>query len=270
MGIGEKIDINKGKLPYKGRGLENSVNIAACSIEEQRRFGLERLAAAFRIFSRRGFDLGVAGHISFRDPEHKDHFWLNPLGYHFKQMKVSDLVLMNFAGELVYGNVRAGDAAFCIHSEIYKAKADVNSIAHAHPMYGKTFSTLGKMLDPISQDSCAFYERQAIHNHFSGVVEETEEGDRIANALGDKTVLFLQNHGILTTGPSIDIALWYYFSMERCCHSQLLADAAGETTKIPHETAIKTREFIANDLAAWASFQPLLDMITTKEPDLLD
>ena len=100
--------------------------------------------------------------------------------------------------------------------------------------------------------------------------EETEEGDRIANALGDKTVLFLQNHGILTTGPSIDIALWYYFSMERCCQSQLMADAAGETTKIPHETAIKTREFIANDLAAWASFQPLLDMITRKEPDLLD
>ena len=49
-----------------------------------------------------------------------------------------------------------------------------------------------------------------------------------------------------------------------------MADAAGETTKIPHETAIKTREFIANDLAAWASFHPLLDMITQKEPDLLD
>jgi hypothetical protein len=67
-----------------------------------------------------------------------------------------------------------------------------------------------------------------------------------------------------------NIALWYYFSMERCCHSQLMADASGETTKIPHDTAIKTREFIANDLAAWASFQPLLDMITKKEPDLLD
>ena len=134
MGIGEKIDINKGKLPYRGRGLENSVNIAACTIEEQRRFGLERLAAAFRIFSRRGFDLGVAGHISFRDPEFKDHFWINPLGYHFAQMKVSDLVLMSLDGELAYGKVRAGDAAFCIHSEIYKARENINSIAHAHPM----------------------------------------------------------------------------------------------------------------------------------------
>ena len=32
MGIGEKIDINKGKLPYKGRGIENSVNIRSFSI----------------------------------------------------------------------------------------------------------------------------------------------------------------------------------------------------------------------------------------------
>jgi ribulose-5-phosphate 4-epimerase/fuculose-1-phosphate aldolase len=80
----------------------------------------------------------------------------------------------------------------------------------------------------------------------------------------------MQNHGILSTGPSIDIALWYYFSLERCCQSQLMADAAGNTTLIPHETAIKTREFIANDLAAWASFQPLFDMISQKEPDLLD
>ena len=82
--------------------------------------------------------------------------------------------------------------------------------------------------------------------------------------------MFVKNQGIVTTGVFMDIAFCDYFSMERCCRSQLIADAAGETTKIPHETAMKTIEFIANDLAAWASFQPLLDMITKKEPDLLD
>ena len=94
MGIGEKIDINKGKLPYRGRGLENSVNIAACTIEEQRRFGLERLSAAFRIFSRRGFDLGVAGHISFRDPEFKDHFWINPLAVSYTHLTLPTTVIV--------------------------------------------------------------------------------------------------------------------------------------------------------------------------------
>ena len=134
----------------------------------------------------------------------------------------------------------------------------------------RTFSTLGKFLDPISQDACAFYETQAIYKEFSGVVEEVEEGDLIAEALGDKKVIILQNHGILTTGPSVDIALWFYMSMERSCQAQLMAEAAGQPIIIPHETAVKTRSFIANDVAAWASFQPAYDMIIAKQPDLLD
>ena len=109
-----------------------------------------------------------------------------------------------------------------------------------------------------------------MYDHFSGVVEETEEGDRIANSLGDKQVIILKNHGILTTGSSVDIALWYFLSMEKCCQSQLMAEAAGEPTLIPHDTAIKTRGFIANDVALWASFQPLFDMIVSEQPDLLD
>ena len=261
------IDIDKGKLPNKQKGLEI---VELSTIEEIRRDQLERLTAGFRLFSYFGYDEGVAGHITLRDPEFSDHFWVNPLGVHFSQIKVSDLLLVNHDGEVVQGDRPVNIAAFAIHSRLHKARPDVNAAAHSHSMYGKTFSTFGKILDPISQDSCAFYERQAIHNHFSGVVEETEEGDKIASSLGDKAVLILQNHGILSTGSSIDIALWYYFSLERCCQSQLMADAAGKTTLIPHEIAIKTREFIANDLAAWASFQPLFDMITEKEPDLLD
>jgi ribulose-5-phosphate 4-epimerase/fuculose-1-phosphate aldolase len=109
-----------------------------------------------------------------------------------------------------------------------------------------------------------------MYDHFSGVVEETEEGDRIANSLGDKQVIILKNHGILTTGSSVDIALWYFLSMEKCCQSQLMVEAAGNPTLIPHEVAIKTRGFIANDVALWASFQPLFDMIVSEQPDLLD
>ena len=95
-------------------------------------------------------------------------------------------------------------------------------------------------------------------------------GNAIKEALGDKKVAILQNHGILTTGPSVDIALWFYMSMERCCQAQLMAEAAGEPKIIPHDTAIKTREFIANDIAAWASYQPAFDKIIKMQPDLLD
>ena len=109
-----------------------------------------------------------------------------------------------------------------------------------------------------------------MYKDFSGVVEEVDEGDEIAKALGNKKVIILQNHGILTTGSSVDIALWFYMSMERCCQAQLMAEASGSPILISHDTAIKTRNFIGNDIAAWASYQPAFDMIVKKEPDLLD
>ena len=255
-----KIDTGLGKVKPKDRGLDM---VEFANNDELRRNQLEKLVAGFRLFSYFGYDEGVAGHITYRDPEFHDHFWVNPLGVHFSQIKISDLLLVNHDGEVVQGDRPVNVAAFAIHSRLHKARPDVNAAAHSHSLYGRTFSSLGKMLDPITQDSCAFYERQAIYDSFSGVVEETDEGDRIADALGDKQVLILQNHGLLTTGPSIDIALWYFLSMEKCCQSQLMAEAAGKPTLIPHEVALKTRGFIANDVALWASFQPLFCLLYT-------
>jgi ribulose-5-phosphate 4-epimerase/fuculose-1-phosphate aldolase len=256
-----KIDISEGRLPLKGKGLEMT---EFANVAELRRNQLEKLAAGFRMFAHFGFNEGVAGHITLRDPEFPDHFWVNPLGVHFSQISVSDLILVNHDGKVIQGDKDVNVAAFAIHSRLHAARPDVNAAAHSHSIYGRTFSTLGKPLDPISQDACAFYETQAIYKDFSGVVEEVDEGDEIAKTLGDNKVI------ILTTGPSVDIALWFYMSMERCCQAQLMAEAAGDPIIISHDTAIKTRGFIANDIAAWASYQPAFDMIVKKEPDLLD
>ena len=73
------------------------------TVEEERRHRKQRLAAAFRLFGHFGFDEGVAGHITARDPEHPDHFWVNPLGMNFKQIRVKDLLLVNHEGEVVEG-----------------------------------------------------------------------------------------------------------------------------------------------------------------------
>ena len=262
-----KINITDGRLPLKGKGLEMT---EFKNVAELRRNQLEKLAAGFRMFAHFGFNEGDAGHITLRDPEVSDHFWVNPLGVHVSQISVSDLILVNHDGKVVQGDKDVNIAAFAIHSRLHAARPDVNAAAHSHSIYGRTFSTLGRPLDPISQDACAFYETQAIYKDFSGVVEEVDEGDEIAKALGDKKVIILQNHGILTTGPSVDVALWFYMSMERCCQAQLMAEAAGKPISVSHDTAVKTRNFIANDIAAWASYQPAFDMIVKKEPDLLD
>ena len=125
---------------------------------EERRHRKERLAGAFRLFSKCGFDEGVAGHITARDPERLDHFWVNPFGIHFSQIRVSDLLLVNDQGEVVEGDREVNAAAFAIHSRIHKARPDVIAAAHAHSLNGKTWSSLGRLLDPLTQDACAFYE----------------------------------------------------------------------------------------------------------------
>lgn len=121
-----------------------------------RSYQKQHMAAAFRYLSKQGYDEGIAGHISLRDPEHHDRFWINPLVKAFSTMKASDLVLVDGKGNILEGGnqVPINPAGFMIHSAIHKARPDVNAAVHTHSVYGKAFSALGIELDMISQDAC--------------------------------------------------------------------------------------------------------------------
>jgi len=238
-------------------------------VEEIRQDRKNKLAAALRLFGKFGFDEGVAGHITVRDPERLDHFWVNPMGKSFKQMRVSDLLLVSHTGEVVEGQGLLNGAAFTIHSRIHMANPKVTAAAHSHSTYGKAFSSLGKLLDPLTQDACAFYDDHVLFDEFTGVVLDNSEGERIAHALGDRKAAILQNHGLLTVGETIDAAAWWFITMERSCQAQLLADAAGTPKHIEHDVAKLTYETVGSPLAGWFSFQPLWDVITAEQPELL-
>jgi ribulose-5-phosphate 4-epimerase/fuculose-1-phosphate aldolase len=237
---------------------------------DERRHHKQRLAAGFRLFGHFGFDEGVAGHITARDPERSDHFWVNPFGMHFSQIRVKDLILVNHDGEVVEGNWPVNRAAFCIHSQIHAARPDVVAAAHSHSIHGKAFSSLHRKLEPITQDACTFFDDHDVFHDYAGVVYDTEEGKRIAHTLGDYKACILSNHGLLTVGHSVDEAVWWFLAMERSCQAQLLAMAAGNYRVIDDETARLTRTQVGSHLAGWFSFQPLYDWIVAQQPDLLD
>src|SRR5580698_9149693 len=174
------------------------------NVEDERAHRKQRLAAAFRLFGHFGFDEGVAGHITARDPEHLDHFWVNPFGMHFGQIRASDLILVNDRGQVVEGKYPVNGSVFAIHSQVHAALPDVIAAAHAHSLYGKTWASLGRLLDPITQDVCAFYEDHSLFADFTGVVYETSEGERIAESLGERKAVILRNHGLLTVGHTVD------------------------------------------------------------------
>jgi len=257
-----------GPVPGQVPNMPQPPKFATAAEERTRR--KQMLAAAFRLFSRFGFDEGVAGHITARDPERLDHFWVNPFGMHFGQIRASDLILVNHRGEVVEGKHPVNGAAFAIHSQLHAARPDVVAAAHAHSIYGKSWASLGRLLDPITQDSCAFYEDHGLFADFTGVVYDTSEGERIAQALGQYKAAILRNHGLITVGHTVEEAAWWFITMERSCQAQLLAEAAGVPVKIDHANASATKQQVGNHLAGWFQFQPLLARITREQPDLLE
>jgi len=253
---------------------QSALNLPAppvfATAEAERRHRKQRLAGAYRLFSRFGFDEGVAGHITARDPERLDHFWVNPFGMHFGEIRASDLILVNDRGQVVEGKYPVNGAAFAIHSRVHAARPDVAAAAHAHSLYGKTWSSLGRLLDPITQDSCAFYGDHGLFADFTGVVYETSEGERIAEALGKQKAVILRNHGMLTVGHTVDEAAWWFITMERSCEAQLLAEAVGTPVKIDAANAAITEQQIGSHAAGWFQFQPLWARIVREQPDLLE
>ena len=127
---------------------------------EEREYLKGRLAAAFRIFGKLGFDEGVAGHITLRDPVNPSTFWVNPFGIAFSMMKRSDLILVDHDGQVIDGGSYRllNVAAYRIHSAVHAARPDVNCAAHSHSIHGRSFCALGRPLDIISQDACVFYK----------------------------------------------------------------------------------------------------------------
>jgi ribulose-5-phosphate 4-epimerase/fuculose-1-phosphate aldolase len=153
---------------------------------------------------------------------------------------------------------------------VHQARPDVIAAAHAHSIYGKSWSTLGRTLDPITQDVCAFFEDHAVFDDYTGVVLDLEEGKRIAHALGDNKAVILRNHGLLTAGHSVDEAAWWFITMERSCQAQLLAEAAGTPVLIDPEMARLTYRQVGSHAAGYFSFQPLYDKIAREQPDVFE
>jgi ribulose-5-phosphate 4-epimerase/fuculose-1-phosphate aldolase len=128
---------------------------------------------------------------------------------------------------------------------------------------------LGRPLEPITQDACAFYQDHALFDDYTGVVLDTEEGKRIGLALGDRKAIILRNHGLLTVGHTVDEAAWWFITMERSCQAQLMAEAAGKPVLIDPDTASLTHSQVGTHHIGWFAFQSLYESIVRQQPDLL-
>lgn len=227
-----------------------------------------RLAVAFRLFARFGLSEGIAGHITVRDPEFTDRFWVNRYAQHFSAIHPDDLILVDEAGNLHEGEGPVNAAAMAIHGGIHATLPQVEAAAHTHSTYGRAFAARERPLAPINQEACLFFEDHVL---FRGdvLVLASEEGVRIANAMGEKRAAVLLNHGLLTVGSSVDAAAFRFLAMERCTQVQLLAEAAGPLELMTDDEAREVRRLLGSDYVAWLGFQGLFEQIVQESPELL-
>jgi ribulose-5-phosphate 4-epimerase/fuculose-1-phosphate aldolase len=235
----------------------------------ERRHRKERLAAGLRIFAALGFSEGVAGHITARDPEFPDTFWVNPFGMGFGRIRASDLIRVDAQGHVVEGGGPVNVSAIAIHGAIHAARPDVTAAAHTHSIYGKAWSAVGRLLDPISQDACVFFEDHVFFDDARVLVTDAGEGARIASALGPSKAAILRNHGLLTVGGTVEEAVWWFIAMERCCQAQFLVESVSKPLQIDPENARATRAVSGSPFAGWLQCQPLTERMIAEQPDLL-
>lgn len=238
---------------------------------EKRKYLKDKLASAFRIFGHRGYNENAAGTITIADPINTEAYWVNPTDIHWTLLQPADLLLVDQHGMILPESEPSrhfDKDAFLVHAAIHAARPDVECVAHTHPPYGTAFSHLGKELDPITQDSCAFYKDNAVYN---GEMRGVEGGRGAAAALGKRKVLFFKNSGFLTATASIESMVFFFVSCEKSCQVQLLADAAavgrqlGPPHKIPDEDAYTTWKVVGSELAGFFSSSPDFQALEVRE-----
>ncbi len=224
--------------------------------DAERTYRKAMLVDALHAIGKLGFAEGSAGHITVRDPEHLDSFWVNPFGTAFTRVEVDMLLRVNHDGEVLEGTLPLNNAAFAIHSAIHHMHPNVHAACHTHAIHAKTFSSLGVPLKMISQDHCMFYNDVAMHADSGGaIVTDVEAGMGLARSLEGNKAVIHQNHGIITTGETVDEAAWWFIALERACQAQLMAEAAGDPLIVPDEYAQLTYDQSGYPFAGWFQFQ---------------
>ena len=229
------------------------------------------LAAAYRLIHRLGLDDSIYTHISARLPGRHDRFLINPYGLRFEEVTASNLVTVDLDGKVIDDPMGLGinPAGFTIHSAIHAVRADAMCVLHTHTVAGVAVSCQKQGLLPLNQWSLQFTDRLAYHD-YEGIALDLDERVRLVTDLGDKFVMVLRNHGMLTAGRSVAEAFKLMHNLERSCRAQLAIQASNAEIA-PLSTAVsqKTAGQYANAYdkielkglpdAEWAAFKRMLE-----------
>ncbi len=218
--------------------LSNFGEIDAAALREAR----VDLAAALRAAARHGLEEGICNHFSAMVPGRDDLFLVNPYGLAFSEVTASSLLVCDFDGQVIEGEGTPEATAFFIHARVHQRVPRARVAFHTHmPNATALCMVTGEPLLWAGQTALKFYGRTAVDDSYNGLALDGDEGDRIAASLGDADVVFMRNHGVMVTGPTIAAAWDDLYYLERAADVQIRAMSTGRTLcPVDPETARRT------------------------------
>jgi L-fuculose-phosphate aldolase len=201
----------------------------------------QKLADAGKALVIEGQDDFVAGHVSARLPDNPNLFLMKPANIGLEEMMPDDLLTIGLDGKVVAGTARRHNEVY-LHSEIFRARPDVNCVVHTHPVNAIMFSALDLPLLPVSNEGVIFHNALPVFSEVTDVITTPALGAALAHCLGDKQAVLLRNHGIATVGATVEEAVWLALKLERACQMQLLVAAAGGPKVLHTEDLEKGRK----------------------------
>jgi ribulose-5-phosphate 4-epimerase/fuculose-1-phosphate aldolase len=231
------------------------------------------LAAAYRIAGWLGFDDTIWNHFSLRVPGREHLFLVKRHGLLFEEITASNLLIVDRDGNVVEGDGHAERSAICIHSRIHDTVPRAACVLHSHMRHASWLSTVkGGRVMPIHQNDLRFYGRIGYDNHFPGMATNLDEGQRIANVLGENDLAILSNHGAISIGGSVAEALYNLYYLEVSCEEQyMLACSGREPNLIPaHVAESVLADYADEGDAPFIYLAAMKRKLLRREPDFLD
>ena len=204
------------------------------------------LAACLRLAVLNGFHEGIDNHFTLALPGDAKRFLLNPYGLHWSEVRASDLLEVDVAGNVLRGDGMADRTALCIHAPIHKRGHAC--VLHTHMPYATALTQLEDMtVEMIGQNALGFAGEIAYDYSYGGLALDMAEGERMAEIMGDKLVLMLANHGVIVCGKSVADAFNSLYFLERACQTQILAMSTGKPlNRVPQAVVDFTRAQFSN------------------------
>jgi len=190
------------------------------------------LAAAHRLAVFYGFHEGIDNHFTLLVPGYEDRFFLAPFGLHWSEMQASDFMIVDLDGTVYEGNGLVEETAFFIHAPMHGSARKLRAVLHTHMPYATALAMLDEPdLVMASQNALGYRDDVFYDCDYNGLALDRSEGERMTRALGDKSILLLRNHGIVTTGATVAEAFHHLYFFERTAEVQVLAQSTGQALR---------------------------------------